>query len=1192
MPIEDSDQLLVNDGSKTETITFAQYKEGTVLNDTDLFLVNDGVKTETVTWATLKAEGGGGGGNEPSVASVTLVQNAPIDANRFTGKSFTTMLEGNAPDQLAMTGQVVGVLAVGIGTDPIVTDDVDGQAPVELTLQSDLNLGTNAIEVGDKVKANTIYKPKTSTIASVGPNNTYDGDITGGVGNEPTWTVANSERAFDGSLDTYATVQCGASDQIGNYRFMFTAIDPVAGGIPYTSKVRVHIQTYYNSALNDPYFEWGASTQIGINNGGKTKLDNSKAPNGWFDVANGSGVLESFDISCWALGTGPGNGPKIRAFEVDGEILINNQIELTLEDNTDINLFQTGDIVQTSGTGNPGWNETQIWDKNANNVTDWYATGELILAHLFDGSVTTLCQSRSTDAYCYFTNPVIATSKIRVFYRGPSKSWFLVINGIDVPVSDAAGDQPGDEAWYDVPASFPCEISGVRNRGTGEAYAIEIDDKILVNGTLENTIALVDPAANRVDIAGGGAWLGADGSGTPGGATFVQTMDPKRGEGTVSAINGAQVTIDPVVDNCFKTGQYLTANKNVEIQPITDPIAGYDLPSKTLTLNGAKDLLNLEVGDELFMTDVDGNLATGDYETSALTAYEYTSVSSRTMTFDDANDLEFLTQGVVITSDTETTPVSGAITNVEPGVVEYFVVEGEDQTPIDLSTYPANAVLDILVLKKGDDSPSPGQPAAADGGDQGWVYMRNTTIGEFESTTFIPNSGNNFNGVQLNTNQTRGNGGSGGQAKSNGTSPTMDLESIRSAFTGFTWNYGAGGEGGNSSGMVEQYGGGGGGGGLLIDIGDYDGDNAVTISPNPTADTGGSASFATPGQGGVGWGAGSGGRVGQPSRSLEEKGEPLDPPVSDDPAPFVSTNSKGAPGITFVKVFKPHKLTLASEKDYDGFMPGDSVTQSDGNATGEVVSTDLLNSTIDIYRVTGDWLKDGSTTIVGVPRFATSTVQSGSAQTLQASIVPIEGAWHVGSKAQFSKTGTGTVLSINLSLQLITMSESNDQWVPGYYASSSIRPAATTSAYLKFNADGEVTGYDSAPVEPRVMTAQNNVVLQFPETFADTGTAPDVEFPDPDAFIQTTVTLTNTGSDPVSKASNVLIPDSTAVDAVKAIGEFSSNADAVKAMAIQIATYDQRAVEHRAEQVKTAVANFETKLADAPSLSVNDRLTP
>ena len=56
MPTSDTDLLLINDGSKTETITIAEVRDASMLNDTDLFLVNDGTKTETITWLDLSSE--------------------------------------------------------------------------------------------------------------------------------------------------------------------------------------------------------------------------------------------------------------------------------------------------------------------------------------------------------------------------------------------------------------------------------------------------------------------------------------------------------------------------------------------------------------------------------------------------------------------------------------------------------------------------------------------------------------------------------------------------------------------------------------------------------------------------------------------------------------------------------------------------------------------------------------------------------------------------------------------------------------------------------------------------------------------------------------------------------------------------------------------------------------------------------
>ena len=90
MTLSDSDRLLVNDGSETNTITFAQFKDGTVLNPTDLFLVNDGTKTETISWeqiedelgpkgivntpAVLKPKDGAGSGDERFLKTDAIVE--------------------------------------------------------------------------------------------------------------------------------------------------------------------------------------------------------------------------------------------------------------------------------------------------------------------------------------------------------------------------------------------------------------------------------------------------------------------------------------------------------------------------------------------------------------------------------------------------------------------------------------------------------------------------------------------------------------------------------------------------------------------------------------------------------------------------------------------------------------------------------------------------------------------------------------------------------------------------------------------------------------------------------------------------------------------------------------------------------------------------------------------------------------
>ena len=57
MAINDSDLLLINNGTSSETITFAQLKDGTVLNGSDL-LSSTTAPNETIQWSELKDEVG------------------------------------------------------------------------------------------------------------------------------------------------------------------------------------------------------------------------------------------------------------------------------------------------------------------------------------------------------------------------------------------------------------------------------------------------------------------------------------------------------------------------------------------------------------------------------------------------------------------------------------------------------------------------------------------------------------------------------------------------------------------------------------------------------------------------------------------------------------------------------------------------------------------------------------------------------------------------------------------------------------------------------------------------------------------------------------------------------------------------------------------------------------------------------
>ena len=101
--------------------------------------------------------------------------------------------------------------------------------------------------------------------------------------------------------------------------------------------------------------------------------------------------------------------------------------------------------------------------------------------------------------------------------------------------------------------------------------------------------------------------------------------------------------------------------------------------------------------------------------------------------------------------------------------------------------------------------------------------------------------------------------------------------------------------------------------------------------------------------------------------------------------------------------------------------------------------------------------------------------------------------------------------------------------------------------------------------------------LIFPDTFPDTGQAPDAEFPDANAYIQTSVQLKNAEGNSAVVASNQLVPTTTGGYVVAAC-QCENNADEIKAMGMQIATHDQRVADHTAAKRQQAIADFEANL--------------
>ena len=110
----------------------------------------------------------------------------------------------------------------------------------------------------------------------------------------------------------------------------------------------------------------------------------------------------------------------------------------------------------------------------------------------------------------------------------------------------------------------------------------------------------------------------------------------------------------------------------------------------------------------------------------------------------------------------------------------------------------------------------------------------------------------------------------------------------------------------------------------------------------------------------------------------------------------------------------------------------------------------------------------------------------------------------------------------------MNLTNSNNEWVTGYYVQTPEKLAISQTGYLQFSSNGNVTGVTLIPQSPTIMAAANPV-LTFPAAF-DTGSSPDTELPYPTSLL-TRITASNVNSDgetiSSSGVSNTLYPAST-----------------------------------------------------------------
>jgi len=1372
MALNDTDKFLVNDGTKTETVTFAQYKEGNVLNDTDKFLVNDGTKTETVTWATLKSEGGGAI-DAPVLDSVALAQDAPIDSNRYTGKSFTTTAEGSGgqAETLEMTAKVEGALDLKAGTEPISTNLYPGtnSTNVLLLLEGNSNLG-DVIDVGDTVTASSSYTPRTSKIEdffykplalSAGTSGTVDFSGLDDDDNIFFFVIENGGNGANGvsAADSSTPNRGGAGGgRGGSYYRQMTKAEYVAefGSTTYTQALSNNFGGITLLAGNATGGSGGTSGSAGTNGdtfstdftainsfypgelvfaagnrgssgsfNGDGALGNSQpAPGGGGDagilITTTLGSLPNLqqatkgdnadfvytDANGGNPGTGYGAGggggaaaPQNQSrnggqFGSGINIVVTGVSEnatLTLEDSTDIHLFQTGDEVQpgvsvvstdvalrkivVDGGDWAATDSSQVWSRDLDAGTPFNGAVE----NVFDGNVDTFVQGEINRTVLWQPVPGIQSGAEGVeikFDTGSGQGVGSVANIFINGAEAYSGAVPSDSYAFKVPGSENKEITSLSIAGgNGEAvrlYSVKVAGRLLVDAVNDSQVwsngvfrdptdsATYDPAAGtantgfdtgtpavvfdgdtdtriivaradpavswlyiknlgltevtslrlfmrasadvKVDgvsvtttpglladawqwksvdsppssidliamqgngLAGGGgaknAALGAievngkilvDTGIDPGpGDSTVKTLTPKKGSGTIFGIAGDQVTITPFTDNCFKEGQWLTVDKMFEVTPLSDPIQAYDPDTKTITLTGPKDLPLFRAGDEVTMSTPSGETPTtstiqsiqGDYRTMSSTTYEGT--DNRDTLFSDAAGLW----------DPDTLQVWNGT------VAVYF-----DENYVSWSQKAMNAACEIHLYNL-DGVMTCGWITGNPAGPYTYTTVITSSTEPVVKMAVAPEKSQNIVGFWFS--------GNGTMQKICGWD-LLNLQTITDTSWKLSAQYTLQFADGTGLDMFQV-------GAVLQD------DPSVVYGAKDDDKWGGSLiHFENNGRYWIvsplnnfpnsSWNSGNKADWWEGDPIMEWTNDPtylhaIRQAVqarrganSDIDGWRVCNRDIGAKIVTFYYNNGGSSWGTGTDADYNEptAQPTRKWRALWDNGSVKWGNINKINSTpYSPYRRMYE--TDYKSTVVSVD--------------LETNTVVVNGGQWDGYEGQTIEVpgldATGTVSAIDVAAQTITLSVSNDLWVADFVVKGPTKTIGQTTAYLDFDASGAVTGYRATPVPPRAMTETTMSTLTFPDTFSATGTSPDDEFLDPNAYIQTSAQLKNLTGDSEIVKSNVVVPETTTVRI--AAGESSHNTEELKAMWTQLATHDQRVADHTARKRQETIDDFDASI--------------
>lgn len=938
-------------------------------------------------------------------------------------------------------------------------------------------------------------------------------------------------------------------------------------------------------------------------------------------------------------------------------------------------------------------NDSRVWSDSAT-VSGTEVAGK-DKTKAFDGTDTVAAISASGQYFNFvFDPPIPVNTSLRLKSAVSSTS----VNAGNFQINDldrstiaigfpAAGGIASDVAvWTTIPSEFITdnELSQLRIGWSGawqNIAGIEVDGRLLLDKGIHDL-----------------------------GETSVSTPSPKEGSGTLSAINGTQVTIEPFTDNCFVEGQFLTVDKTIDVSPVTDPIASYDDATKTLTFTDSKDLIQFANGDEVYMADADGSAVSPTFTTSAITVVApanyaaggtitgaihpssgktldtiFNGIVSKTYginngvcTGNGSNNVLTFGSPIVLTEDDELK--AAMFKNGNGGqIVDMRFDDGStlrfQATDLPLTTV-SGTVEENLTTIDHQGRNLVGMNYFGSGSNVTTVngfYLNGSLLIDGETTVLTFADSTNFNRFQIGD-EVGAKGVAGIQTYTGGAAQSItgygfspDIVWIKDRQTAYNHqlydtfrgtevallpNTNAGSAAYNSFTSFDSDGftvpataGTNTSGKAMVawcwDAGDGEyvtnNDGAVASSVKASDVTGLSISnfsFTTAGSittwghglstapqfvlfkvtnqsnNWIVWHKDLGNRDRLLLTSAAQTSYGFDVWSSDNSTLGIYGNIV-AGGGTALECMAYAWAPVAGKSKFDfytgtgtanlkvttGFKPDYLLIRIVGTGNGGDwfifdsarggISDPIYNS---LYANLGGveeagtsngirFVDDGfeiATTNDGLNEASQKYLYAAFAAGSSASIVDIDSAVSqmtidadvksVGDTLSVTKSGTGTVDSVNVATKSMTLSASNDQWVDGYRTATPTKPAIATTAYLQFDETGAVSGYSPVPVPVRAMNNLITPQLTFPAEFSDTGTAPDAEFADANAYLEVSVTLKNQNGESGPKSSNAVVP-STNTRSISA-GEVTNNAESVGRMIEQVVTHEQRVADNYADEMK------------------------